>query len=135
MKKLLCLFGASALVLTSCSSDDNSNSSEDTSVLPKTISYTYPDFPGDNSKSTITYSGNKIVSSVEEDSKTVFTYDGNVITKQEQFDVDAKGKETKDTEVLYTYENGKLKTRTIKENFTTQYPNGQYIDKTVYTCI
>lgn len=134
MKNLLLLFSALTLMFTSCSSDDNDSSTEDTSILPKTISYIYPSVMlGTNSTSTITYSGNKIVSTVEEGSKTIFTYDGNLITKQVQFDVDSKGIETKDIEVLYTYENGKLKTRTMKEEFSTEFPDGQFIDKTIYT--
>lgn len=133
MKKLLLLFCAFTLIFTSCSNDDNS-SAEDTSILPKTISYTYPSADlGTNSKSTITYDGNKIVSIIDEDSKTIFTYDDNLIIKQVQFDVDSKGVETKDAEVLYTYENGKLKTRILKESFSAEYPNGEYIYKTVYT--
>jgi len=132
MKNLLLLFSALTLVLTSCSSDDNSP--EDTSILPKSISYTYPSiYLGTNSKSTLTYDGNKIVSSIEEGSKTIFTYNGNVIVKQEQYNVDTKGVETKDIEILYTYENNKLKTRISREEFSSQFPEGQFIDKTVYT--
>lgn len=135
MKKLLLLFCGLSLLLISCSSDeDSTSSSEDTSILPKTISYLYPSvLLGTNSISTLSYNGNKIVSSIENGSKTIFTYDGNVITKQEKFDVDQQGKETKDTEVAYTYENGKLKSRVIKEVFSAAYPNSQYIEKTVYT--
>lgn len=135
MKKLILLFCGLSLLLTSCSSDENSvSSSEDTSILPKTISYIYPSvLLGTNSTSTLNYNGNKIVSSIKNGSKTIFTYDGNVITKQEKFDVDQQGKETKDTEVTYTYENGKLKTKVIKEVFSATYPNGQYIEKTIYT--
>jgi hypothetical protein len=137
MKKFLSLFFALALVLTSCSNDENSspdeNSPEDNSVLPKTISYTYPDiFLGTNSISTNTYNGNKIISSVKNDSKTVFTYDGDKIMKQEQFDIDELGKEIKSAEVQYTYENGKLKTRLFKEDISTAYPDGEYIEKIVY---
>lgn len=138
MKKLLFLFCTVAFVLTSCSNDENSStedsSSQDNSALPKTISYTYPDiFLGTNSISTNTYNGNKIVSSIENDSKNLFTYEGNVIIKQEQFDIDELGKETKDAEVEYKYENGKLKTRIFKEDITAKYPDGQYIQKDVYT--
>jgi len=132
MKNLLLLCSTVAFMLTSCSNDDNS-SKEDTSILPKTISYTYPSTDlGTNSKSTVTYNGNKIVGSANERSKTIFTYTGNVIAKQEQFDIDSKGTEIKDIEAIYTYENGKLKTRITRESFNTQYPNGQYIEKTVY---
>lgn len=138
MKKLLLLFSVLTLVVTSCSNDDNASngdsSTEDTSILPKTISYIYPSiYLGTNSKSIVTYDGNKIVSSIKDGSKTIFTYTGNVITKQEQFDVDSKGMETKDIEVVYTYENGKLRTRVTREFFNTKYPNGEYIGKTVYT--
>jgi hypothetical protein len=138
MKPFLLFLCAMTFALTSCSNDENSSpedsSSEDNSVLPKTISYTYPDvFLGTNTIATNTYNGNKIVSSIENDSKTIFTYDGNVIIKQEQFDIDELGKETKNAEVDYRYENGKLKTRIFKEDINSAYPEGQYIQKNVYT--
>ncbi|SNR51619.1 hypothetical protein [Flavobacterium sp. ov086] len=134
MKNLLLLFSALTLLLTSCSNDDNDSSTEDTSILPKTISYIYPSADlGTNTKNTLTYDGNKIVSSISAISKVIFTYTGNVITKQQLFDVDSKGLETKDMETEYAYENGKLKTRITRQYFTTQYPNGQYVGKTVYT--
>ena len=132
MKKILYFFSALILVLTSCSSDDSS-SSQDDSILPKTISYTYPDFPQDNSISTITYDGNKIVSIVKLGSKTVFTYDGNRIIKQEVFDVYFNGGQFKNTEVSYTYEKEKLKTKILRDGYSTEYPDGDYIYKTVYT--
>ncbi|MCR4033370.1 MULTISPECIES: hypothetical protein [Flavobacterium] len=133
MKKLLLLFTVFSLIIISCSSDDSS-SSEDKSVLPKTISYIYPSiYLGTNTKSTLSYNGNKIVNSTDEDSKTVFTYTGDLITKQEVFEVDRQGKETKTDEAVYTYENGKLKTRIFKESITAQYPDGEYIEKVVYT--
>ncbi len=134
MKKIL-FFSALALIFASCSSDDNSSTSpEDNSTLPKTISYIYPNIQlGTNKKSTLTFNGNKIISSITPVSKTVYTYSGDLITKQEVFDIDQQGKETKDKEVVYAYENGKLKTRIFKEDITTEYPDGQYIEKTVYT--
>lgn len=125
------ILGVLALLTVSCSSDDSS-SSEDKSILPKTISYTYPDFPQDNVQVSLQYSGNKIVSSTNGDSKTVFTYDGDKIIKQEQFLADSNGKVTKNSEALYSYENGKLQTRILKEDFNSVYPDGQYIDKTIY---
>jgi hypothetical protein len=137
MKKLLYLFTASLLVLTSCSSDDDNSTAvptEDISILPKTISYIYPSsFLGTNSKSINTYSGNKILNIIDETSKTIFTYDGSIITKQEEFSLDEKGKETKSREVAYAYENGKLKTRIYKTGISEANPNGVYITKTVYT--
>lgn len=101
MKKHLLFLGVLALIVSSCSNEE-SFSSDENPILPKTISYTYPDFPQDNVQVTLLYSGNKIVSSSNGDSKTVFTYDGNVITKQEQFLTDSDGKVTKDLEASYT---------------------------------
>ena len=106
-------------------------------VLPKTVSMTYPnpEFSSHNRRTVMTYDGNKILTSVDEYSKTVFTYDGNFIVKQVKFDIDYKGNEVKDSEISYTYENGKLKTRVLKEGFSTEYLNGQFIYKTVYTYV
>lgn len=134
MKKIIALFSALIMVLiSSCSSDNPSSTSEDTSVLPKTISHVYPTTNlGTNNTSTITYSGNKIVNNIAGSSKIVFTYDGDVITKQEEFYVDNKGAQKKNLEILYTYENGKLKTRILREGFSTSYPEGQFIYKTAY---
>ena len=131
MKKIFCFFGALIFVLTSCSGDENS-SSEDNFILPKTISVTNQESPQDNKVSTITYDGNKIVSIISLGEKTVFTYDGNRIVKQEVFDIYLNGNKIKKTDVSYTYENGKLKTRLLRKGFTTKYPDGEYIYKTVY---
>jgi len=133
LKKILAIFTVLSLIASSCSSEENSNS-EEKLILPKTISYVYPNiYLGTNTKSTLSYDGNKIVSSVDENSKTIFTYTGDVITKQEVFDVDLQGKETKTDEAIYTYENGKLKTRIFKEGISSQYADGEYIQKAVYT--
>lgn len=132
MKKLLLLFiGCS---VASCSNDENSSSDPTDFTLPKTISYVYPSPQlGTNSKATLTFNGNKIVSSIDEDSKTLFTYTGDLITKQEVFDLNLQGKETKTKELVYTYENGKIKTRMFHEDISAQYPDGEFIEKTVYT--
>jgi hypothetical protein len=101
MKKLLCLFGASLLVLTSCSSDDN-NSSEPTAILLKKMSYVSS---GESYTVDFTYSGNKIISNVDSyGDKTTFTYTGDLITKI--VDTDDKGDVDYTTE--FTYTNGKL---------------------------
>lgn len=133
MKKQLWLFGAIALILSSCSSDENSPLQEIDSTLPKTISYVYPSiYLGTNSKGTLTYDGNKILNIIKEDSKTIFTYNGDVIIKQEEFDIE-NGKEIKNEEVSYSYENGKLKTKVFREDISVEYPDGYYIEKVVYT--
>lgn len=83
MKKILCLFGALSLLLTSCSSDDNeSNDNTDAVLLKKTI---ITDSEGDAVTSIYTYDGNKIVSIVDDsgDANEYYTYTGNLITKLE----------------------------------------------------
>ncbi|MNK42008.1 hypothetical protein D3C87_606860 [compost metagenome] len=133
MKIKLFFFSAFALLLSSCSSDEKSPSQETESTFPKTISYVYPSiYLGTNSKGTLTYDGNKILNIVREDSKTVFTYSGDVIIKQEEFSIE-NGKEIKNEEVSYSYENGKLKTRVFRESISAEYPDGYFIEKVVYT--
>ncbi|SEP22528.1 hypothetical protein SAMN05444671_0246 [Flavobacterium sp. CF108] len=135
MKKIL-FFSALALIFASCSSDDNSTSEEDTSILPKTISFIFPNEQlGTNSTGTLVYNGNKIVSLTREHLKVVYTYEGNMITKQQQFDLDLQGNEEKSKEVVYTYENGKLKTRVFKEGFSDNNSEALSIDKNVYTYV
>jgi hypothetical protein len=137
MRKKILLFSVFVLLLSSCASEDKSSDdnlpSENSLIFPKTVSYTYPEFPSQNSKEKMTYNGNKVVNSIDENSKTMYTYDGNIITKQEKFKIDAQGNQSKAIQVLYTYENGKLKTRIMKEGFSNNYPEGQYSYRTVYT--
>ncbi|WP_125722508.1 membrane lipoprotein lipid attachment site-containing protein [Flavobacterium ustbae] len=83
MKKILCLFGALTLLLTSCSSDESpSNGSTDSVFLKKTIS-TYSD--GSKVTTNYTYNGNKIVSIIDDsgESNAYYTYTGDLITKLE----------------------------------------------------
>ena len=98
MKKLLYLFSASLLVLSSCSSDDDTTAT----VLVKKVSYVSI---GERYTVDFTYSGNKIVSNVNNyGEKTTFTYTGDLITKI--VDTDDKGNVDYTTE--FTYTNGKL---------------------------
>jgi hypothetical protein len=125
MKKLLYLFGAALLVLTSCSKDDETANVASETLLPKKIiitdvengtsgSYTY----------TLTYDGNKLKDiSVSDASRTVYTYTGDVITKVESF----RSSKLVSTDV-YAYENGKLISKittpavgTIQEKLTLVY--------------
>lgn len=83
MKKLLLLFGALALSLTSCSSDDSPSdeSTTDGVLLKKIITTT-----SEGKVTTIyTYDGNKIVSDVDDsgESNAYYTYTGDLITKIE----------------------------------------------------
>lgn len=133
MKKNLYSFILLSLLLTSCSNNDNTSSSQDNLVFPKTITLTYPNFPQVYSKSTITYDGNKIVTIVDAISITKFTYDGNKITKQEEYNIKTQNTETLTKRIVYEYENGKLKTRIAISNFDSSHPEGNFIRKQVYT--
>jgi hypothetical protein len=133
MKKILYTFVVLNLFFASCSDSENTSSTEEIQFFPKTIKTTFPDFPQDNSKSTINYDGNKIVSSVNATTKTKFTYDDNVIIKQETYNIGIQGEETIKNRIIYEYENGKLKTKIAISNFDSSHPNGDYIRKQVYT--
>jgi hypothetical protein len=80
MKKILCLFGALTLLLSSCSSDDSPSSSD--SVLLKKVVLT-----SSEGKTTVNYKydGNKIVSVIDDSGEVnlYYTYTGDVITKIE----------------------------------------------------
>lgn len=104
MKKILSLFGALTLVLTSCTNDD----SEEKSLLPKTQIYTYASQPRENSTVTYAYDGNKIDNLKYDDgSKVVFTYTGELITKAIYTEID--GANVYSTTTTFTYENNRLK--------------------------
>lgn len=128
MKKLLCLFGALALVLTSCSSDDSSSSS-DLVLLKKTV-ITNPD--GDKATINYKYDGNKIVSATDDTGffNLHYTYTGDLITKidfklpngkSEQvntFTYTSDGKLSNFVRVEYEYEEGLAVLRGYKEVYT-----------------
>lgn len=108
MKKILCLLGAVALMLTSCSSDDKTSSEENVVLLPKTEKYTYATNPQENSIVTYSYDGNKIVSlTYNTGEKTVFTYTENLITKAVYTETYEGAMRIFTT--TFTYDNGKLK--------------------------
>ena len=119
MKKILCLFGALILLLTSCTND----SSEENSLLPKKQIYTYGSQPGDNTTTTYSYTGNKIDSlNYDDGTKIVFTYTGDLITKA----IYTEDGEDNSTTTTFTYENNKLK------SFLEVSPNSS-IRKKTYT--
>lgn len=104
MKKILSLFGAFIVVLTSCTNDD----SEEKSLLPKTQIYTNASQPLENNSITYSYDANKIVDYTYDDgSKVVFTYTGELITKAIYTEID--GANVFSTITTFTYENNKLK--------------------------
>lgn len=129
MKKILCLFGALALVLTSCSSDDNQDGG---AILPKTIKYSSVAYPSENSTYVATYNGTKIVSMKDEAGRTDYTYDGNLVVKEINYDTES-GSDIISDITTYKYTNGKLTESTYAEGFSTAFPNGEYKSKIVFT--
>jgi hypothetical protein len=126
MKKILCLFGALSLMLTSCSSDDSnsddSGSSSTNSVLVKKTTSTMTNSAW---SSIFTYSGNKLatIKYSDGDSET-YTYTGDLITKYEYFE----GNSTKaDNTTTYTYD----ASSNLISQTTADLSGGVY--KTVYT--
>ncbi|PAM95691.1 hypothetical protein B4N84_06220 [Flavobacterium sp. IR1] len=116
MKKLYFLT-ALFLLLTSCSSDNDSGTEEQLeNVLPAVTTQTFGNF---NIKLTTnnTFDGNKILSRKDEETQTLFTYEGSHIIKQEVWSKNVYGSETQTLENLYSYENGKLKTKISKQVF------------------
>jgi hypothetical protein len=119
MKKLLYLFSATLLVLTSCSKDDETADVASETLLPKKIIETTVENGSSGSYTyTLTYDGNKLKDmSVTDGSRTVYTYTGDVITKVELF----YSSVLQSTDV-YAYEGGKLisKITTPAFNATSQ---------------
>ncbi|MFC0778888.1 hypothetical protein [Flavobacterium sp. HJSW_4] len=123
MKKILCFFGALALVLTSCSSDDSSEST-DAVLLPKKITETEViNGQSGSTTYTITYDGNKLKEiAVSDASRSVYTYTGDLITKVEVYYSGILNS----TDV-YAYESGKLVSR-----ITTREANKTIQDKLTF---
>lgn len=118
MKKILFLFSAFALVITSCTSEDSAGSS----IKPKTITHLYSD-ADDNYITDVVYNGNKLVSETDDDGFTIkYTYSGDVITKSEDFNGDNELQSTTE----FTYVNGKLDTEIQKNPGATQYYKIKY---------
>ena len=117
MKKYLYLSAAVVLMLTSCSKDDSTNTTNTTNapstILPKTIKHTFPYNSSRNYVETITYNGNKIVSIDDGlDKKTVYTYTGNLITKV----VTTFASSTNLILFEYTYEGTNVKSLLVTEH-------------------
>lgn len=104
MKKLLYLFSASFLVLSSCSSDSSDSMGETTLLVKEITSDSY------GGTHIITYEGNKIVKeqrSATETNTRTYIYEGDLIVEEKV--VRKNGLEFWEiTSVEYNYENGKL---------------------------
>ncbi|KUJ62209.1 hypothetical protein AR687_09315 [Flavobacteriaceae bacterium CRH] len=128
MKKFLLLFCATALVLTSCSSDDSSDSetpdagASDGVFLKKTIT---TNSEGGKYTTNYTYDGNKLVSVIDNsgDSNEYYTYTGDLITKLEYKLSDGTVEQLN----TYAYTDGKLTT------FVRIDPDMDWGNKEVYT--
>jgi hypothetical protein len=120
MKKILCLFSALALVVSSCSSDDAADASA--SVKPSKIAYSYSD-PTENYYTDIKYEGSKLVSEIDNDGYTLkHFYVGDLISKTEQYGIDKTLKSTTE----YSYSAGKLASETVKNVGETKFYKTKY---------
>lgn len=120
MKKILCLFSALALVVSSCSSDDAADASA--SVKPSKIAYSYSD-PKENYFTEVKYEGDKLVSETDDDGYTIkYSYVGDLIAKTEEFGADKVLKTTTE----YSYSAGKLASETVKNVGATQFYKTKY---------
>lgn len=155
MKKLLTLVSAFALVFTSCSSDDSPSMPSTVGIKLTQMIETYDD--GTVETITITYNGDKIVSSSSDldiQDETIFTYTGDLITKEEYFFDDGDPLEVFNEVTEYEYDtSGRLINSTRTENdyygtfitvddftyntngtvtFTTTKNSGLYATGTIY---
>ncbi len=123
MKKILCLIGIMTFVLTSCSSDDSSETSIKKSKLTKIVYVNLS--TGVSSFVDFKYDGSKIKSeSYYDGTYTLYTYEGDFITKKEMFSVNKQ----LIFAIEYKYIDGKLASKTDK------YPNnGGYLSRIKYT--
>jgi hypothetical protein len=135
MKKLLYLFTASLFALSSCSSDENDNSVDVANgILPKILKYTDIEDPLENAIYLSTYDGNKILSTKQNKGRTDYTYDGNFIVKKINYGtVGIFGKEVISDVTVYSYLNGKLVETSYAEGYSTDFPDGKYKRRTVFT--
>lgn len=113
MKKLICLFVASVM-LVSCSDDNDQKGNPPVAVFTKKIiSY---DANGDTLVKTAKYSGDKIVSiSIASHETEVYTYDGNKISKVVYLDTLGTVLSSK----AYVYDDNKLVSCLTKTNGET----------------
>lgn len=131
MKKLILLFGTITLLLSSCSSDENS-SVEKEAIFPKTIITTYSGSLPDTTF--ITYKDDKIESIATKKNKIYFVYEGGLIQSEQYYEI-VQSKESKTTEITYVYENGRLASKKFNSGISLEYPNGRFKARNVYTFV
>jgi hypothetical protein len=106
MKKMITLLSITLLALASCSKEDSKSTpttTPETIILLKKVISTRND--GSINNRIFTYDGNKLLGSKYELGKSVLIYKGDLITKESDYDYNG----TLTYEVVYTYENNKLK--------------------------
>lgn len=115
MRKITALICFSLLILTSCSSDDNTSQNTETSRVPK--KQIISDLNGPVTIDFV-FDGNKIVSGTHSGNYVVkYTYTGDLITKKEASDFTSE----------YSYTDGKLTT------YLQKLTGRDYYDKYSYT--
>lgn len=114
MKKLLYLFSAVALTLTSCSNEDDSNNSSSSVLLTKIIE-TFED------NSTLTtefrYSGTKLTRITDDDGRFDFTYTNDLITEVKYYESNT----LLQTETYQYDSSGRVTTYVIIDNIDTDW--------------
>ncbi|MFD2910025.1 hypothetical protein ACFSX9_14920 [Flavobacterium ardleyense] len=119
MKKLLYLFSAVALTLTSCSSDDSSDPTTTEGTTLKKIIETYSD--GSIETTNFFYNGNKIIKQTTDYGDEVqYTYTGDLITKERYLFEDGDSGDILEEIITYEYDtNNRLikSTRTDEDNY------------------
>lgn len=126
MKRILTLLTASVLTFTSCTSENDNQPTSTVSILPKTIS----SIDTEESITTITYDGNKILKISKDNNIIIYSYTGDLITKKvrtEKID----GSNTHTTTTVYTYTDNKLVSDVTTDSSTLN--SGENKTKCTYT--
>ena len=116
MKKLLYLFSAIALILTSCSDEDDSTSSSNSGLLTKIIET----FEDDSTLTTeFQYSGNKLVRITDDEGRFDYTYTNDLITEIKYYESNT----LLQTETYQYDTSGRVTTFILVDNIDTDWGN------------
>lgn len=114
MKKLICFFGISFLMLTSCSSSDSSSPTDENEILVMKIIETYAN-DGSTITTNFTYNGKKLMQTTSSDGYyELYTYTGDLLTKVESFDTSNTLLQTE----TYSYFNNGLLESSLSLDYT-----------------
>ena len=112
MKKLFCLLGFCALVLTSCSTSDSASTTDENEVLVMRTIETYAN-DGSTFTTNFIYNGKKLVRATDLEGYEKFTYTGDLVTLIEYFDAANTLLQTE----TYTYNSAGLLTSSLSLDF------------------